>query len=171
MSWAQAEAAAGEVQPRELDRSIANEKWEQYLTLLNLRNWDTVGGRPVTEQIYVHSKLLIADDRTVVLGSANINDRSQMGDRDSELAVIMHDDAPVSVPLDGKHMQRVGASAHNLRKALWRKHFGLMDGATPATELGQYWKNQLIQRRGRRYAKLPSTTPLRIRKRFHFCQR
>ncbi len=135
MSWVQAAAVADTAKPRELDGSIRVQDWEQYLTLLNLRNWDTLGGRPVTEQIYVHSKLLIADDRTVVLGSANINDRSQMGDRDSELAVIMHDDDPASVLLDGKHMQRVGASAHNLRKALWRKHFGLMGSAAPATEI------------------------------------
>jgi len=136
ISWKQAEAIAEEVKPSELGRNIANGQWGQYLTLLNLRNWDTLGGRSVTEQIYIHSKLLIADDRTVVLGSANINDRSQMGDRDSELAVIMHDDAPLSAPLDGKHVQKVGASAHNLRKALWRKHFGLAGGSAPASELG-----------------------------------
>ncbi|MFS2106522.1 MAG: phospholipase D-like domain-containing protein [Ralstonia sp.] len=133
--WAQAERDAGAVDTEELDRSIRTEDWEQYLTLLNLRNWGTIGGRPVTEQIYIHSKLLIADDRTVVLGSANINDRSQIGDRDSELAAIMHDDTSVSVPLDGTNMQRVGASAHSLRKALWSKHFGLLGGAEPASDM------------------------------------
>ena len=29
-----------------------------------------------TEQIYVHAKLMIVDDRIVICGSANINDRS-----------------------------------------------------------------------------------------------
>jgi len=43
----------------------------------------------VTELIYVHSKLLIADDRLVICGSANINDRSMLGKRDSEIAVII----------------------------------------------------------------------------------
>jgi phospholipase D1/2 len=43
----------------------------------------------VTELIYVHSKLLIADDRLVICGSANINDRSMLGKRDSEIAVIV----------------------------------------------------------------------------------
>jgi phosphatidylserine/phosphatidylglycerophosphate/cardiolipin synthase-like enzyme len=43
----------------------------------------------VTELIYVHSKLLIADDRLVICGSANINDRSMLGKRDSEVAVII----------------------------------------------------------------------------------
>eukprot|EP01061_Rhynchopus_euleeides_P019752 TRINITY_DN32401_c0_g1_i2.p1 TRINITY_DN32401_c0_g1~~TRINITY_DN32401_c0_g1_i2.p1 ORF type:complete len:848 (+),score=327.63 TRINITY_DN32401_c0_g1_i2:169-2544(+) len=37
--------------------------------------------------VYVHSKLLIADDDYVILGSANINDRSMAGDRDSEICI------------------------------------------------------------------------------------
>lgn len=43
----------------------------------------------MTELIYVHSKLLIADDLTVICGSANINDRSLLGSRDSEIAVVI----------------------------------------------------------------------------------
>jgi phospholipase D1/2 len=43
----------------------------------------------VSELIYVHSKLLIADDRLVICGSANINDRSLLGSRDSEIAVVI----------------------------------------------------------------------------------
>lgn len=45
-------------------------------------------GKPVTELIYIHTKLMIVDDNYVICGSANINDRSQEGNRDSELAVI-----------------------------------------------------------------------------------
>ena len=37
--------------------------------------------------IYVHSKLIIVDDSYVITGSANINQRSLDGDRDSELAI------------------------------------------------------------------------------------
>jgi phospholipase D1/2 len=36
----------------------------------------------VTEELYVHSKLLIADDRVVICGSANLNERSLKGSRD-----------------------------------------------------------------------------------------
>lgn len=43
----------------------------------------------VSELIYVHSKLLIADDKVVICGSANINDRSMVGRRDSEIAVVL----------------------------------------------------------------------------------
>ncbi|WP_265920882.1 type VI secretion system Vgr family protein [Cupriavidus nantongensis] len=135
MEVKRARELADEVKPNVLDEQVRQIEWEQYLTLLNLRNWDIINNRPVTEQIYVHSKLLIADDRVVILGSANINDRSQLGDRDSELAVIIHDDKPASSPLDGKHTQPVGTLAKDLRRALWRKHFGLMGGAAPAGKL------------------------------------
>lgn len=37
----------------------------------------------------MHSKLLIADDKSVICGSANINDRSMLGTRDSEIAVLL----------------------------------------------------------------------------------
>lgn len=37
--------------------------------------------------IYVHSKMAIADDAHIILGSANLNQRSLDGTRDTELAV------------------------------------------------------------------------------------
>jgi phospholipase D1/2 len=115
--------------------SEAKDDWKSYLTLLNLRNWQTLSKRPVTEQIYVHSKLLIADDRVAILGSANINDRSQLGNRDSELAIVVRDDEQVNVKLDGVHQEPVSANVHNLRVRLWKKLFGLMNGAEPASSL------------------------------------
>lgn len=122
ISWAAAEA---EVRGLELDsviRQVRND-WKKFITLLNLRNWDTIKGQPVTEQIYVHSKLLIADDRVAVLGSANINDRSMQGDRDSELAVVVTSRNAVQAPLAGP-MQSVAKEVHELRVSLWKKHFG-----------------------------------------------
>ena len=41
--------------------------------------------------MYIHSKLMIVDDRVALVGSANINDRSLVGDRDSEVAVLIAD--------------------------------------------------------------------------------
>ncbi|WP_158412975.1 phospholipase D-like domain-containing protein [Holophaga foetida] len=111
------------------------DEWRRYLTLLNLRNWGMIGGRPVTEQVYVHSKTLIADDRVAIVGSANINDRSEMGDRDSELAVMIHDSNQVGVKLDGRHPHKVSACVHELRKNLWKKIFGLMGSDKPASAL------------------------------------
>jgi phospholipase D1/2 len=108
------------------------------LTLLNLRNCQTVNGQLRTEQIYVHTKLLIVDDRLVIVGSANINDRSLAGMRDSELAVLMTDLSAMDAPLDGKHSVKVRKLAHELRVNLWRKHFALHGGndvVQPASEL------------------------------------
>lgn len=99
-------------------------KWSKYLTLLNLRSWELLD-QPVTEQIYVHSKLLIADDRVAILGSANINDRSQLGDRDSELAVIVSGTVSTPAPVNGKKQHPVCPEIKALRGKLWRKLFAL----------------------------------------------
>lgn len=37
-------------------------------------------------QVYVHSKVMIVDDRIALIGSSNINDRSLLGSRDSEVS-------------------------------------------------------------------------------------
>ncbi|XP_048135336.1 phospholipase D zeta 1 isoform X2 [Rhodamnia argentea] len=42
------------------------------------------GGPIASSQVYVHSKVLIIDDCMSLIGSANINDRSLLGSRDSE---------------------------------------------------------------------------------------
>ncbi|WP_189458744.1 phospholipase [Jeongeupia chitinilytica] len=110
--------------------------WKDYLTLLNLRNWDMLDGKPVTEQIYVHSKLVIADDLVAVLGSANINDRSLQGDRDSELAIWVKDGTQgTTKPITGGTPIPVSPAIHQLRVDLWKKHFGLSGKVRPANEL------------------------------------
>ncbi len=50
-----------------------------------------------SEFIYVHCKLMVVDDRKLIIGSANINDRSMLGYRDSELAVIAEDTEEVNI--------------------------------------------------------------------------
>lgn len=129
--------AMGVIDAYEIEELVkkGSDLWRPYLTLLNLRNWQLLEKRPVTEQVYVHSKLLIADDRVAVLGSANINDRSQIGSRDSELAVIVRDDEKKPVKLDGIHQDYVSANVHQLRTRLWKKLFGLMGSAVPAHDL------------------------------------
>ncbi len=112
-----------DVLQEDLEKQVEND-WQQYLTLLNLRNWETFDKQTVTEQIYVHSKLLIADDAVAILGSANINDRSTLGDRDSEIAVIVTDDNKKLVKLDGTYNDWVSTRVHELRRSLWQKLFG-----------------------------------------------
>ena len=46
-------------------------------------------GRWHSKSIFVHSKVVMVDDKLLVVGSANLNDRSFVGDRDSELGVLL----------------------------------------------------------------------------------
>ncbi|KAI8604037.1 hypothetical protein EDD21DRAFT_333733 [Dissophora ornata] len=79
----------------------------------------------VTEQLYIHSKLMIVDDRIIICGSANINDRSQLGFRDSEIAIIIEDTDMISTRMNGMPYQ-AGKLAHSLRSDLFKEHLGLL---------------------------------------------
>ncbi|MFT7808222.1 phospholipase D1-like [Arapaima gigas] len=81
------------------------DQWINYISFASLRTHAELEGRLVTELIYVHSKMLIADDNTVIIGSANINDRSMLGKRDSEVAVIVEDKETVASVMDGQEYQ------------------------------------------------------------------
>uniref|UniRef100_A0A452YXX4 Phospholipase n=1 Tax=Aegilops tauschii subsp. strangulata TaxID=200361 RepID=A0A452YXX4_AEGTS len=87
----------------------------------------TDGGPVVTSQIYVHSKLMIIDDRIALIGSANINDRSLLGSRDSEIAVVIEDKEVVNSKMDGRHWE-AGKFSLSLRLSLWAEHLGLHRG-------------------------------------------
>jgi len=100
-----------------------------YITLLNLRNWDKLGGgqgvRYVTEQIYVHTKMMVVDDLYAIVGSANINDRSLIGNRDSEMAVMVMDKNFITEDIgavDGPQVTR--DFARKLRMDVWNKILG-----------------------------------------------
>jgi phosphatidylserine/phosphatidylglycerophosphate/cardiolipin synthase-like enzyme len=45
---------------------------------------------------------MIVDDRTVIMGSANLNDRSQKGNGDSEIALVVEDMDMVDSRMDNK---------------------------------------------------------------------
>lgn len=71
------------------------------------------------------TQLLIADDRVVICGSANLNDRSQIGDHDSEIAVVLEDSTPVDSYMNGQPW-RATKFAASLRRQIFRKHLGLL---------------------------------------------
>ncbi|EXJ81268.1 hypothetical protein A1O3_07558 [Capronia epimyces CBS 606.96] len=79
----------------------------------------------VTEELYVHSKVLIADDRVVLCGSANLNDRSLKGSRDSEIALVIEDPTPLATTMNGQPFQ-ASRFAAGMRRYLFRKHLGLL---------------------------------------------
>lgn len=95
--------------------------WGQYISLNNLRAWGRMGHRGVKmEEIYVHDKLFIVDDRTTLIGSANINDRSLLGMRDSEVALLFHDVETKETSWAGEAV-KVGGFSSSLRCRLWRE--------------------------------------------------
>ena len=95
----------------------------KYIYFFSLRNHGKINEIPVTELIYIHSKLLIVDDEKVLMGSANINDRSMTGVRDSEFAVIVEQQTKVeSVMNNQKYM--ASEYARSLRKHLMAEHIG-----------------------------------------------
>ncbi|CAM8901866.1 unnamed protein product [Rhodiola kirilowii] len=71
--------------------------------------------------IYVHSKAMIVDDEYVLIGSANINQRSMEGTRDSELAMGAYQPyynwAKKSTSPRGQIC--------GFRLAVWREHMGV----------------------------------------------
>lgn len=116
-------------------RDIPLEACEQYVTLLNLRNWEKIGQNYITEQIYIHSKLMVVDDRFALLGSANINDRSLLGERDSEIAVLVIDTDVSQCDLGSGDVRPVRTFARQLRMGIWNKIFGITGNVRPASHL------------------------------------
>lgn len=126
------------------------EEWVQYLSLLNMRNHGAtvqyardpktfdedfsreIGRFVVTEQIYIHSKLLIVDDAVAIVGSANTNDRSLTGNGDTEIAAVVVDTEGVELRDLGSPTMTVQTRkfARELRRQLWEKHFGFKIDST-----------------------------------------
>ncbi|PYH48896.1 putative phospholipase PldA [Aspergillus saccharolyticus JOP 1030-1] len=79
----------------------------------------------VQEELYVHGKVCIVDDRIAICGSANINDRSQCGYHDSELAIVVEDQDFIDSVMDGQPYKAARLAA-TLRRQLWREHLGLL---------------------------------------------
>lgn len=72
---------------------------------------------------------MIVDDRTTIIGSANINDRSMLGSRDSEVAVILEDKEFDTRTCDGKAIKS-GKFAGSLRRMLMCEHLGIHKSST-----------------------------------------
>ncbi|EEF37942.1 phopholipase d alpha, putative [Ricinus communis] len=71
--------------------------------------------------IYVHAKMMIVDDEYIIIGSANINQRSMDGARDSEIAMGAYQPYHLST------RQAARGQIHGLRMSLWYEHLGKLD--------------------------------------------
>jgi len=119
--------------------------FSDYIMFASLRTYGYLPYQtlPSTNMIYVHSKMMIVDDRYTIIGSANINDRSMLGDRDSELAVVCDNEIEgagsgdvndtsggVAWSLMAGVPYRAGQFSHSLRMSLWNEHAGLPENDT-----------------------------------------
>ena len=73
------------------------------------------------EQIFVHSKTMIIDDRYMVIGSGNLNRRSMKTDTEFGAAVV--DRNAVNSSIKGGN-ESVGELVRAFRKNLWSEHLG-----------------------------------------------
>ena len=101
------------------------DKWKEYISFYSLRNHGIINGAPKTELIYIHSKLLIVDDRKVIIGSANLNDRSMLGNRDSEIAVLIEEQKEDYFLMNRDNEYSAAKFAVGLRKKLMSEYLGI----------------------------------------------
>ncbi|XP_028083799.1 phospholipase D zeta 2-like isoform X3 [Camellia sinensis] len=109
--------------------ALLGPKANDYISFCGLRTYGKLsdGGPVVTSQVYVHSKVLIVDDHITVLGSSNVNDRSLLGSRDSEIGFVIEDKEFVESSMNGDPW-KAGKFALSLRLSLWSEHLGLHAG-------------------------------------------
>ncbi|AFN84088.1 phospholipase D [Encephalitozoon romaleae SJ-2008] len=82
----------------------------KYIVLMSLKKACFDGLKVVHQQIYVHSKIIIVDGTSAIVGSANLNDRSMLGTRDTEIALLVEEE---------------GGSIHKLLRKLLEEHLGI----------------------------------------------
>ncbi|KAG5447459.1 Phospholipase [Clonorchis sinensis] len=111
---------------------------DDYVSICGLRTYDEwPGGELKSEIIYIHSKFMVVDDCKMIVGSANINDRSLRGKRDSELAVLIERNQA------GQHSPtEVCPFVRRVRRTLMAEHLGVL----PTLQRGVQgeWPDELL---------------------------
>ena len=100
----------------------------EYLNFYCLQNYGIINNFFMHDQIYVHDKVCIVDDEVMIVGSANVNDRSMLGDRDTEVAIRVEDYKKEKIVLGGEEVT-VGCKPHEARLRLMRMHIGDKEGS------------------------------------------
>ncbi|MED6160425.1 hypothetical protein PIB30_051398 [Stylosanthes scabra] len=73
--------------------------------------------------VYVHAKGMVVDDEYVIVGSANINQRSMAGSRDTEIAMGAYQPHHTW----GKKQRHPHGHVYGYRMSLWAEHMGYID--------------------------------------------
>ncbi|XP_023003858.1 phospholipase D delta-like isoform X1 [Cucurbita maxima] len=73
--------------------------------------------------IYVHAKGMIVDDEYVIIGSANINQRSMAGTKDTEIATGAYQPHHTWA----KKQKHPHGQIYGYRMSLWSEHLGMLD--------------------------------------------
>lgn len=68
-----------------------------------------------------------------IIGSANINDRSLLGERDSEVAKVVNDQHFLRATFDGKPV-KAGLYVSSLRRWIFREHLGIRNVEDPVAD-------------------------------------
>jgi len=98
--------------------------WKKYIQFIGLRTHEKMSTGWQTEMIYIHSKLMIVDDRAAIIGSANFNDRSMVGNKDSEICILSEDTQFENGKM-GNGPYRAGKFCKSLRMRCWAEFCGI----------------------------------------------
>uniref|UniRef100_A0A5B7ABL1 Phospholipase D alpha 1 n=1 Tax=Davidia involucrata TaxID=16924 RepID=A0A5B7ABL1_DAVIN len=114
---------------------------QDYLNFFCLGNREALGGSDTSAEgpaantpqalsrknrrfmIYVHSKGMIVDDEYVILGSANINQRSMEGTRDTEIAMGAYQPHHTWA----RKLSNPQGQIYGYRMSLWAEHIGTIE--------------------------------------------
>ncbi|KAH6789181.1 phospholipase D delta [Perilla frutescens var. frutescens] len=80
--------------------------------------------------IYVHAKGMVVDDEYVIIGSANINQRSMAGSRDTEIAMGAYQPNYTW----SKKREHPCGQVYGYRMSLWAEHLGTIKGCFKDSE-------------------------------------
>lgn len=82
---------------------------------------------------------MIVDDTKMIIGSANINDRSLWGSRDSELAAYLEGEPDICIELDSSRYY-VNSKIHEFRTNIFMEHFGMEPHEVIWASSELFWK-------------------------------
>ncbi|CAF3892149.1 unnamed protein product [Adineta steineri] len=142
-----------------------------YISIFGMRSHDILMGHLVTEIIYIHSKLMIIDDRMAICGSANINDRSLLGNRDSEFCMVINDREQEPGRLNGESVS-VGKFCSSWRRRLFTMLLGIqfenplnIDITDPVSDEFYFYIRDVARKNALIYEEVFATLPSdRVRK-------